>query len=807
MLKQNNKQAIRILRLIAFFLILFIKTITAQEKELNLYEASNCLPHIHGKSENADYLYVTAGDRLYCIGKQAGSFPKIGFHVPGQMGGIWQQPIKLMDGFSLHINNPQTGERYQNICDEFISYSFVTKFQYHIQNQKIQVIQTQFVPDNLPVLVVEYIIRNNSDQNRNIELELDANINLMPVWLGEKSGMIDQKDTLFGFDEKNSIMYFCDKGNNWFTGIGFENKKTKLKKIKETTYKDNGITGVITLQCQIPSGKSERFRFYISGSLNNTQEIADNITTARSQLPNLFREKQNRFDTIEKTAEISVPDKLLQDAYKWGKYSTDWLIRNVPGLGKGMSAGFPDYPWFFSNDQASTFMALTGTRQPELFYNSFQMLKQISDSVNHNCGRIIHEVSSNGVVYDKGRMEESQLHIIAAWQIFNWTGNFEFLKENYAFAKRTWRWLQEHDANHNGYLEGFGGVEIEGLNDEMLDVQVNTFRFLEILSKMALLFNDKADAAVYAQKARILEKKINKDWWVNSESRYADFITTKDKALKIIDGALLKRVQKGRNDWAEKKLSNLKEQVINNTYPYKGYVVYYNPSGLQPMNEGMTDTLRTKQMLENARFFTNKFGMYITGIERPDDVTMDEKKFQKDSIFTYSRAVMPAATSGLAQAAVKFGMPDTALMYMHKTLNSFSFATPGTTYEVSPDYGMFVQAWNVSGINIPLIQYFFGVQPEAYKKEITINIQMPTDWNYATLNNLIVGNTKISVQYTKAGNKIACTISSTKPGWKIIFKLCKKASNVVVNKSHITSGKQQLELTGSKNTVQYTINL
>ena len=94
----------------------------------------------------------------------------------------------------------------------------------------------------------------------------------------------------------------------------------------------------------------------------------------------------------------------------------------------------------------------------------------------------------------------------------------------------------------------------------------------------------------------------------------------------------------------------------------------------------------------HAGFFTNKFGEYITGIERPDNVSIDEKRFQKDTAFTYNRAVMPAATSGLAEAAARLGMPDTALTYIHKTVNSFSYATPGTVYEVSPDYGMFVQA-------------------------------------------------------------------------------------------------------------------
>ena len=797
---------VRISNLVVFVLIMIIRTLTAQTKEFNLYEASFGLPHIYGKAENAEYLYVTAGSRLYCIGNQTGQFPLVGFHVPGQMGGVWQHPIKLLDGFSLNIKNPLNGERYPIVCDSFVSYSFVTKFQYHIQSQHLKITQTQFVPDSLPVLVVEYNLQNTSSQNKKIELEFTTDVNLMPVWLGERSGMKDQRDTLVTFDKKSSNIYFKDQGNTWFTGIGFEENKPQLQELKETTYKDNGIKAITSLKCLISAGKSYVFRLYISGSMTGTNEIETNISTVKSQLSKLFAAKKQRYQTIENTAEIIVPDKLLQTAYRWGKYSTDWLRRDVPGMGKGMSAGLPDYPWFFSNDQASTFMALTGTVNPQLFYDSFRMLKHVSDSVNNNSGRIIHEVSTNGAVYDKGRMEESQLHMMAAWQIFNWTGDMDFLKENYAFAKRTWSWLQQHDTNRNGYIEGSGGAEIEGLDDEMLDVQINTFRFLKIMSQMALIFKDNEDAAMYAKKAETLKEQINKDWWIESESRYADFITTKDKALKIIEDALAKRVQKGRNDWAEQKLKKLKEQVVNNTYPHKGYVVYYNPSGLQPMmEEGMTDTLRAKQMLRNAKFFTNKFGVYITGIERPDDVRIDERKFQKDSLFTYNRAVMPAATSSLSQAAVRFGMPDTALMYIHKTLNSFSFATPGTAYEVSPDYGMFVQAWNVTGINIPLIQYFFGVQPEAYKKEITVHIQMPTTWKYARLNNLMVGSNRLSVHYIKNKNVITCNIHSTEPGCKIHFVVDKNTRNIVVNNKPAKSLKQAVELTGISNTIQYTI--
>lgn len=804
-----NRNSIRITLfsgLITFLLALMsTQPLTAQKKNFSLSEASASLPHIYGKPENSDYLYSTAGNRLYCIGSQAGSFPKVGFHVPGEMGGVWQHPIKLMDGFNIEVLNDKTDEPYKKVCDSFISYSFVTKFRYHISEKKVAIIQSQFVPDNLPVLVVEYSIHNYSRQSQALQIRLNTDINLMPVWLSERKGIIDHKDSLTSVDRKNSIIYFGDQGNKWFAGIGFDGG-VQFKELKENGYHNQGIRAVSALRCTIKAGKTHQFRFYISGSTKGIKEITDVISKTKLQLPDLFLAKKLRYTQIERTAEIVIPDKSLQEAYQWGKYSTDWLIRDVPGLGNGMSAGLPDYPWFFSNDQASTFMALTGTRHPQLFYNSFGMLKRLSDSVNDNSGRIIHEVSSNGLVYDKGRMEESQLHIIAAWQIFRWTGNINFLKENYLFAKKTWNWLQQHDTNSNGYIEGFGGAEIEGLNEEMLDVQINTLKFLEILSEMALIFKDNTDASIYAKKAFELKERINQDWWIESENRYADFIAPKDKALKIIEDALATRVHKGRNEWAGEKLLRLKEQVLNNTYPYKGYVVYYNPSGLQPMTEGMTDTARAKKMLLRASFFTNRFGAYITGIERPDDVSVDEKRFLKDSVFTYNRAVMPAATAGLAQASVMFGMPDTALKYMHKTVNSFSFATPGTVYEVSPDYGMFVQAWNVTGINIPLIQYFFGVKPDALKKEIFIHVQMPASWPYATIKNLLIGNTKLSIDYTRKKNTVKCNIRLTEPGWKIHFITGPNAGGVIINNRHLKHGNEEFLLTGIANSIQYTTN-
>src|SRR5262245_7103572 len=56
----------------------------------------------HGRTP--DRPYVTAGDRAYLIGTQDGNFPDMGGHVPGEMGGLWLHPIKLIDGFRATVS-------------------------------------------------------------------------------------------------------------------------------------------------------------------------------------------------------------------------------------------------------------------------------------------------------------------------------------------------------------------------------------------------------------------------------------------------------------------------------------------------------------------------------------------------------------------------------------------------------------------------------------------------------------------------------------------------------------------------------
>ena len=56
-----------------------------------------------------DRRYAAAGERARIIGFQDGRFYANGWHIAGEMGGIWSEPIKLVDGVWFGIDDQWVG--------------------------------------------------------------------------------------------------------------------------------------------------------------------------------------------------------------------------------------------------------------------------------------------------------------------------------------------------------------------------------------------------------------------------------------------------------------------------------------------------------------------------------------------------------------------------------------------------------------------------------------------------------------------------------------------------------------------------
>ena len=52
---------------------------------------------------------VAAGTRAYSVGFQDGGFYANGWHITGEMGGIWAPPLKLADGVWFGVDDAWVG--------------------------------------------------------------------------------------------------------------------------------------------------------------------------------------------------------------------------------------------------------------------------------------------------------------------------------------------------------------------------------------------------------------------------------------------------------------------------------------------------------------------------------------------------------------------------------------------------------------------------------------------------------------------------------------------------------------------------
>ena len=126
-------------------------------------------PGIEGRAEYLNTPYVTAGDRLYMVGHQDGSFPELGWHIKGEMGGIWNHPIKLMDGFEASL---RLGDREIPIRDAYLFTNFpmANRHEYRIDSLELHIERWQFVPDAKQGISVSYVLQNNGDSEKTLEL-------------------------------------------------------------------------------------------------------------------------------------------------------------------------------------------------------------------------------------------------------------------------------------------------------------------------------------------------------------------------------------------------------------------------------------------------------------------------------------------------------------------------------------------------------------------------------------------------------------------------------------------------------------
>ena len=799
----------KIIRTLLSFVILTSIGCSTLEKQSKLNQTikSSDLHSIEGKPQYLTSPFVTAGDRLYMIGYQDGSFPDLGWHIGGEMGGIWDHPVKLMSGFSANISIPGSNDSYcLDKADMFINYPMANSHHFSWRKENVEVWRSQFVPDGTEGIAVEFTIINTGEKEKEIIFSFTGMTDLRPTWLGERTKMIDSDDEHY-FDRKLSAVIAKDKNNPWFVAFGSSQKNGQFSSTPATCQsaikKNMGRNGTLSYTIKLKAGEEKSIPIFIAGSYQSKELLLANYHSIQSDCKEKLAQKIDRYKKIDARSCLKIPDKDIQQMYEWLKYNTDWLIRNVPEQGTGLSAGLPDYPWWFGADASYSLQGVLATGDHELARNTILLLHNASSRTNNN-GRIIHEVSTNGSVYNPGNVNETAQFISLLGTYFAWTGDKELITQLYPDVKMGLKWLlEEMDPDRNSYPNGSGMMEIQGLNTEMIDVAVYTQQALVSAAGIAYALDDLTASSDYQKKADALKVRINNDWWNKSAGSYGDFRGTPAESFPILNAAIVRADTLGK-PWAVSELKETASRIRKYSADKKApMVIYHNWVVNTPMETGVADPEKGKIGLITASKYENPFGVYVTGIDRteePDSIVLKSRK----KIFSYTGAVMTLPTGVTAVAAANYGSPEDVLRYLNMLKRSFSYALPGSMYEVSPDFGMVTQAWNIYGVAVPIINHFFGIHPDAYNKTIYISAHMPSAWGDASLDNIRVGKNSISLAINTKNGHTEYMIKQTMPDWNIVLDIS-DASKVIVNNVEVKPdlyADRKLRLTGGKLVVE-----
>jgi hypothetical protein len=693
--------------------------------------------------------FIAAGDRAYLIGAQDGGFPDRGFHTPGEMGGIWAHPIKLLDGVWLAVDGIWLADALS-----FQAGAFWNEQRFE-GSDGLDVRRRQFAPDGLPAVVLRFILRSPAERSATIRLL--ARTDLQSVWPGESRGFDHAPDSA-EFDFDLGAWLGRDGAQDWFVFVGATippvGHASGPPVMGPVSTAGDGATLALDYQVQLPASTEVGFDVIIAGCEGSPEEARRCFMQVRGGIDQLWKDKQHRYDEMLGRSRLLLPEPAVAEAWEWAKCDLDWLVRDVPGVGRGLGAGADDYVWWFSCDNGFALLACLAFGQFTTAIDTLDLLRELSVKANGESGRVIHEANTRGIAVNRGRTQETPHFIQTVWQTFAWTGDIAFLERNYDFCRHGLvGWTLGEQCRKDDVLPyGYGITEQEGLNLQCIDTAVHTAEALQALAEMAEIFDDQTTATRSRAVREEVVRRIE-DFWIEEEGLYGDMLATPAemvprlrKWLTQFDVPVEAEGTVRRDSDAAGDFRRLLQEAESAAEPdLKRPWLLTNWIVLAPLMARLVDDERAAGMFQRIESpkFIGPAGMYLGGTNRAQ--------------------AMSISTGALVEAEMRYGRMSQGMTYMRLLADTVHLRTPGAISEMSPDYGCFVQAWSAYAVAWPLVACLFGVKPRAHLRRLELCPCIPVDWDELRLEALRIGDTLFDFHW----NGTELKVRASQPGWTI----------------------------------------
>lgn len=693
------------------------------------------------KSERLADPYLTPGDRACIIGAQDGAFPDLGWHVPGEMGGIWTPPLKLLDGFWLQVNG-----HWPATADEYSTGSCMTKHEYYLEPD-LRVTRIQFAPDGEPGVVVRYALESSTAQS--VHLQFLARSDLQLVWSPAHQPHEKARDETRYLDDLSAWLVSGEESGNCVLvgarGIAPIGHEAGPELWGPETTRGNGISVALDYQIDLAPERTTVLEFVVCGGMKGEADAQKTFGQLAAGADVMLEAKRARYAGLRRASELTVTDPSLMQAWDWLKWNCDWLVCEVPGVGRGMAAGAQDYLWWFGCDSAYAVLGCLALGQHETAVATLDLVRERSQAANGGSGRVLHECTTDGTVVHPGCTQETPHFVEAVWQIFCWTGDMTFLERNYDFCKRgVLDWTLGQCCRDDEFLPyGYGITETVGLDLQCIDSAVHTVQALRALAEMAQVLDDSETAIKSSGFATKAQAQMEAAFWLEGEGLYADMLATPAQMvgrIRVWIGATeATEFTHGRQADLLGALNDLLHAAELDPEPdrKRGWSLKYWVI-ITPLEAGLAPPARAARVLERVRSpeFVGPHGMYLSAADHTHTMSIN--------------------TGVLAVAELRYGRVGDALAHIRVMTDTLGVHQPGAISEMLPDYGCFVQAWSGFAVAWPVVAHMFGIVPRADRRVVNVEPRIPADWGEARLSNVSIGTARFDFRWDGASMQVDC---------------------------------------------------
>jgi hypothetical protein len=769
-------------------------------------------PELSVSDRLQDRRYGVAGERTRVIGFQDGRFYANGWHITGEMGGVWSEPLKLVDGVWFGI-----GDEWVGPATRFTSGWGYAKLDLPSASG-LELQRTDFVPDGRRAALFGLTMTNPAATARTVTVKVDAHSELMTEYpWGFDTVVPNARDNLpdtAAFDQAAGALVFRDQGRlphpnapehdyaalvaangdpvagetggspNEYRGPQGSNVCTaqEMPSACDDGPFGRGKGGQLRYEVTVPGGAARTLWVAVAGSDKGLAPARDELAAALRNPGAQLEAKIAEREKWGRWTRLSLPgDPRLGQAVDWGKQNILDLTRVAEDLqirwtdqgtqfpppegvverARWVGAGFPDYPWLFATDAEYTAFASVAVGQFEPIKDHLTALRDISDLLNDRSGVVTHEVVSDGSIWfghDSRRpdgtynfnTDETVKFPSAVALIWRWTGDDAFRHDLYDFSVRNLRYVVERlDEDGDGWPEGSGNVERGGMGVEKLDNSVYLIRGLYDLADMARAEGDALTRAWARSHARRLLDRFEATWWMPAFRQYADSID--DPPVGGPNNQQQDKHWIGVTPMEAELVTGGREIV-------PGLAI--RPNGVTALAERETDCY--------SGFRPYNLGLFHTGCEGGPEGRGERVIF---GLNTAIQAVGEGNYGRLgpgqqqrytdAEAEPMFGQP-----YTGGTPDE----QPGSLPEIlpSPDFdpegprdanvercwtcrAMFVQAWGHYGTAWPVVHQQLGVRPDMGRRRLEVTPQVPPGQPGVAGKNIRLAEGAVDVAASRSG--------------------------------------------------------